>query len=207
MGSNIPQEEAKYVFIFLIKTSKIIFQVSAENLRTKAKMISENNPNLTATQIETMLMLENRDNVVMLPSRSEIRNIVKNVCLKDQIEEIPFLKNVKLLSTNDFFFQKYYLSSNVCVNTCLIFIIFLCRMIINRGHKFIIFSSYFQKNVLSKNSNCQWIIDGFFKVPRGWTQLLVLSIVLPFEKLSFHLLMFLQIPNQKEFMKRFLKLC
>jgi hypothetical protein len=66
-------------------------------------MISENNPNLTATQIETMLMLENRDNVVMLPSRSEIRNIVKNVRLKDQIEEIPFLKNVKLSQMISFF--------------------------------------------------------------------------------------------------------
>ena len=72
-------------------------------MRTKAKMISENNPNLTATQIETMLMLENRDNVVMLPSRSEIRNIVKNVRLKDQIEEIPFLKNVKLSQMISFF--------------------------------------------------------------------------------------------------------
>jgi hypothetical protein len=37
MGSNIPQEEAKYVFIFLIKTSKIFFRFQPKICEQKQK--------------------------------------------------------------------------------------------------------------------------------------------------------------------------
>jgi len=40
-------------------------------------------------------------------------------------------------------------------------------------------------NILDKNNKCQWLIDGFWKAPTNWQQLLILSIVLPKEKMLF----------------------
>ena len=78
----------------------------SQNALLIARRLSQNNPNLTPVQVESQLIKDNPNSIVMIPSRSQIRNLVKNVRQKDQIEEIPFLKNMKLLSNGETFFQK-----------------------------------------------------------------------------------------------------
>ena len=58
-------------------------------------------------------------------------------------------------------------------------------MVISRNYRFIILSSFFQKNVLAKNSGRQWLILKYQEGGLNTSQLLILSILLPFEKLLF----------------------
>lgn len=59
------------------------------------------------------------------------------------------------------------------------------RMIINKENKFVIYISNTQINIMEKNPGCQWVVDGFWKVPSCWQQLIIFSIILSKESMLF----------------------
>ena len=55
-----------------------------------------NNLTLTSTQIESHIMEQNKGNIILVPTRNKIQNIVRNARKREKIDDFTLLKNVKL---------------------------------------------------------------------------------------------------------------
>jgi len=65
---------------------------------------------------------------MLAPKRSQIQNVVRNARQKEKLDEMTLVKNLKLKSSGDKFFQKYT-----------IFLLLFNFMVINPENKYIMF--------------------------------------------------------------------
>jgi len=72
-----------------------------------AKTLINENMNLTSRQIERQLLEQNKDNIMLVPKRSQIQNIVRNARQKEKLDDLNLMKNLGLKGSGDPFFQKY----------------------------------------------------------------------------------------------------